>query len=136
MQEWLGNNDVLMYYAHNEGKTRIIERFIKTLKSKIYKKNMTANDSKSYHSYLNKLVNQYNITYHHSTIKKPLNAVSYALTENIESNPEAPKFKVTNIVRITKYEKIFNTVLKVGQEKYLLLILFYKLTLGYIKLKI
>ena len=97
---------------------------------------MTANDSKSYHSYLNKLVNQYNITYHHSTFKKPLNAVSYALTENIVSNPEAPKFKVTNIVRITKYEKIFNTVLKVGQEKYLLLILFYKLTLGYIKLKI
>ena len=97
---------------------------------------MTANDSKSYHSYLNKLVNQYNTTYHHSTIKKPLNAVSYALTENIESNPEAPKFKVTNIVRITKYEKIFSTVLKVGQEKYLLLILFYKLTLGYIKLKI
>ena len=97
---------------------------------------MTANDSKSYHSYLNKLLNQYNITYHHSTIKKPLNTVSYALTENIESNPEAPKFKVTNIVRITKYEKIFNTVLKVGQEKYLLLILFYKLTLGYIKLKI
>ena len=39
MQEWLGNNDVLMYYAHNEGKTRIIERFIKTLTSKIYKKN-------------------------------------------------------------------------------------------------
>ena len=110
MQEWIGNNDVLMYYAHNEGKTRIIERFIKTLKSKIYKKKMTANDSKSYHSYLNKLVNQYNITYHHSTIKKPLNAVSYALTENIESNPEAPKFKVANIVRITKYEKIFNTV--------------------------
>ena len=97
---------------------------------------MTANDSKSYHSYLNKLVNQYNITYHHSTIKKPLNAVSYNLTENIESNPEAPKFKVANIVRITKYEKIFNTVLKVGQEKYLLLILIYKLTLGYIKLKI
>ena len=97
---------------------------------------MTANDSKSYHSYLNKLVNQYNTTYHHSTIKKPLNAVSYALTEKIESNPEAPKFKVTNIVRITKYEKIFSTVLKVGQEKYLLLILFYKLTLGYIKLKI
>ena len=97
---------------------------------------MTANDSKSYHSYLNKLVNQYNTAYHHSTIKKPLNAVSYALTENIESNPEAPKFKVTNIVRITKYEKIFSTVLKVGQEKYLLLILFYKLTLGYIKLKI
>ena len=31
---------------------------------------MTANDSKSYISYLNKLVDQYNNTYHHSINKK------------------------------------------------------------------
>ena len=31
---------------------------------------MTANDSKSCLSYLNKLVNQYNNTYHHSIDKK------------------------------------------------------------------
>ena len=35
---------------------------------------MTANDSKSYLSYLNKLVDQYNNTYHHSINKKPINA--------------------------------------------------------------
>ena len=46
MQEWLDNNDILMYSTHNEGKSVIAERFIKTLKSKIYKK-MTANDNKS-----------------------------------------------------------------------------------------
>ena len=38
MQEWLDNNDVLMYSTHNEGKSVITERFIKTLKAKIYKK--------------------------------------------------------------------------------------------------
>ena len=38
MQEWLDNNDVLMYTLHNEGKSVIAERFIKTLKVKIYKK--------------------------------------------------------------------------------------------------
>ena len=43
----------------------IAERFIKTLKGKIYKK-ITANDSKSYLPYLNKLVDQYNNTHHHS----------------------------------------------------------------------
>ena len=32
MQEWLDNNDVLLYATHNEGKTVIAERFIKTLK--------------------------------------------------------------------------------------------------------
>ena len=37
-----------MCSTHNEGKSVIAERFIKTLKSKIYQKKMTANDSKSY----------------------------------------------------------------------------------------
>ena len=36
MQEWLENNDILLYSAHNEGKSVIAERFIKTLKAKIY----------------------------------------------------------------------------------------------------
>ena len=36
MQEWLDNNDILMYCTYNEGKSVIAERFIKTLKSKIY----------------------------------------------------------------------------------------------------
>ena len=48
-----------MYSTHNEGKSVIAERFIKTLKAKIYKK-MTSNDSKSYLASSNKLVDQYN----------------------------------------------------------------------------
>ena len=36
--EWLDNNDILMYSTHNENNSVLIsERFIKTLKSKIYK---------------------------------------------------------------------------------------------------
>ena len=35
---------------------------------------MTADDSKSYLTYLNKLVDQYNNTYHHSIDKKSINA--------------------------------------------------------------
>ena len=38
MREWLGNNDILMYSTHNEGKSVVAEKFIKTLKSRIYKK--------------------------------------------------------------------------------------------------
>ena len=38
MQDWLDDSDILMYSTHNEGKSVIAERFIKTLKSKIYKK--------------------------------------------------------------------------------------------------
>ena len=40
---------------------------------------MTANDSKYYLTYLNKLVDQQNNTYHHSIEKKPINADYFAL---------------------------------------------------------
>ena len=68
---------------------------------------MTVNDNKSYLSYLNKLVDPYNKTYHYS-INKPINADYSPLTEKIETNCKAPKFKVNDRVRITKYENIFS----------------------------
>ena len=55
---------------------------------------MTANDIKSYLSYLNKLVDQCNNTYHHSINKKPINADYSALIGKIETIPKAPKFVV------------------------------------------
>ena len=73
MQEWLDNNGILMYSTLNEGKSVIAERFIKTLKAKIYKI-MAANYNKSYLPYLNKLVDQYNNTYIILLIKKTINA--------------------------------------------------------------
>ena len=136
MREWFNNNDILMLSTHNEGKSVIAERFIKTLKSKIFKR-MAANGRKSYLSYLNKLVDEYNNTYHHFTKKKPINADYSALAENIETNPKATEFKVNDRMRITEYKNILVKVtLKNGQEKYLLSILFWKLILGHIKLKI
>ena len=69
MQKCLDNNNILMYFTQNKGKSVISGRFIKTLKSKTCKK-VTANDSKFYLSYVNKLVDQKNNTYHHSVIKK------------------------------------------------------------------
>ena len=98
MQEWLDNNDMLMYSTHNEGNLVVNEKFIKRLKTKIYKK-MTANNSKSYLSYLNILVNQYNNNYRHSIGKKLVNAEYSVLTEKIETNPKASKLKVNFRVR-------------------------------------
>ena len=69
---------------------------------------MTANDSKCSLSYFNKLVDQYNNTYHHSNNKKPISADYPALTKKIQYNPRAPKFEVNDRVRITKYKNIFS----------------------------
>ena len=51
---------------------------------------MTANDSKSYLGYLNKLVDVYNNTYHHSINMKIIDGDYCALSEKIETNPKAP----------------------------------------------
>ena len=66
---------------------------------------MTANDSKSYLPYFNKLAYQYNNTYHHSVNKNPMNANYSAWTEKVETNRKAPKFKVNDRIVITKYSK-------------------------------
>ena len=61
---------------------------------------MTIIDSKSYVGYFNKLVDQYyNIIV--QLVKKPIDA-DYSATEEIETNPKSPKFKVGDRVRITK----------------------------------
>ena len=63
MKSWLERNDIEICSTHNEEKSVIAERFIRTLENKIYKY-MT---SVSKHVYINKLddiVNKYNNTYH------------------------------------------------------------------------
>ena len=37
MKSWLEKNDIEMYSTYNEGKSVVAERFIRTLKIKIYK---------------------------------------------------------------------------------------------------
>ena len=69
---------------------------------------MTANNKKSYLHYSNKIVDQYNNTYHNSINKKPINADYSASTKNIGSYSKAPRFKVNDRVRITKYKNIFS----------------------------
>ena len=61
-----------MYLTHNEGKFAVAERFIRTLKKKIYKY-MISISKNVYTDKVDDIVNEYNYTYH-STIKmKPVN---------------------------------------------------------------
>ena len=94
---------------------------------------MTDNDSKVYLPYFNELVDQYNNNYHHSVNKKLIDADYSALTEIIETNPKACKLESELLSMKIFLAKI---TLKIGQEKYLLLILFWKLIFGLIKLQI
>ena len=71
-KKWLRDNDIVMYSTNNEGKSVVAERFIRTLKSKIYK-HMTSISKNVYIDKLDDIVNEYNNTYH--TIIKMLKII-------------------------------------------------------------
>ena len=60
-KKWLKDYDIEMHSIHNEGKSVVAERFIKTLKNKIYKY-MTAISKNVYIDKLDDIVNEYNNT--------------------------------------------------------------------------
>ena len=63
-----------MYSTYNEGKSVVAERFIRTLKNKLYTY-MTATDKNVYYNVLDDVVSKYNNT-KHSTIKmKPIDVI-------------------------------------------------------------
>ena len=66
-KKWLSDNDIFMYSTFNEGKSVVVERFIRTLKNKLYK-HMTATGKKVYYDVLDDVVTEYNNT-KNSTIK-------------------------------------------------------------------
>ena len=69
-KKWLKDNDIEIYSIHNEGKFVVAERFIRTLKTKIYKY-ITSVSKNVYIDKLDDIVGEYNNTYHR-TIKKKL----------------------------------------------------------------
>ena len=96
-----------MYSIYNEGKSVVAERFIRTLKNKIFK-HMTAVSKNVYFDVLDDIVNKYNNTVHRTIKMKPIDVTSDSYAEyNEDSNEKDPKFKVGDRVRISKYKKIF-----------------------------
>ena len=92
-----------MYSTNNEGKSVFAERFIRTLKSKIYKY-MTSISKNVYINKLNTIVNKYNNTYHTRIKMKPIDVKDNThINTNKEINYKDPKFKVGDYVRISKH---------------------------------
>ena len=69
-KKWFKDNDTEMYLIHNEGKYVVAERFIKTLKTKIYKY-MTSVSKIVYIDKLDAIVDEYNNAYHRTIKMKP-----------------------------------------------------------------
>ena len=74
-----------MYSTYNEGKSVAAERFIKTLKNKIYK-HITAVSKNVYFDVLNDIVKNYNNTFHRTIKMKPIDVKSDSYAQyNVDS---------------------------------------------------
>ena len=106
-KDFLKINNIEMYSTYNEGKTVVAERFIRTLKNKIFK-HTTAIPKNVYFDVLDDIVNKYNNTVHRTIKMKPIDVTSDSYAEyNEDFNKKDPKFKVGEHVRISKYKNIF-----------------------------
>ena len=85
-----------MYSAHNEGKSVVAERFIRTLKNKIYKY-MTSSSKNKHIDKLDDTVNEYNNAYHRTIKLKPI--------EVKDTYIDYIKFKVRMVI-ILEYQSI------------------------------
>ena len=106
-KKWLKDNDIEMYSIHNEGKSVVAERFIRTLKTKIYKY-MTSVSKNVYIDKLDDIVGEYNNAYHRTIKMKPVDVKDNTYVDSKEEfNDKDPKLKVGDHIRISKYKNIF-----------------------------
>ena len=101
-------NYIETYSAHNKRKSVVAERFIRTLKTKIYKY-MTSISKNMYIDKLDDIVDEYNNTYHWTS-----------KMESVDVNDKDSKFKISDHVRISKYKNIFaKGYTQIGLKKFL-----------------
>ena len=101
------DNHVAMYSTHNEEKSVVAEKFIRTLKNNICR-HMTSITKSVYIDKLDDIVNEYNNTYHRTIKMKPIDVKdNTCINIGKEIDDRDPKFEVGDHVRISKYKNIF-----------------------------
>ena len=98
-----------MHSTNNEGKSVVAERFIRTLKTKIYKY-MTSISKNVYIDKLDDIVNEYNNTYHRTIKRKRADVKDNAY---IDSNKEV------NDVDQNSKKPLLKDIIQIGLKKYL-----------------
>ena len=121
LKDFLKRNNIKIYSTYNEGKSVVAERFIRTLKNKIFK-DMTAIQQNIYFDVLNDIVNKDKNTVHKTIKMKPIEVTDNYYAES----DEHPNKKILNLKLVTVLEfqnmKTFllMNILQIGQKKFLL----------------
>ena len=97
-KKWLKDNDTEMYSIQNEGKSVVAERFIRTLKTKIYKY-MTSISENVYIDKLDDIVDECNNIYHRTIKIKPADVKdnTYIDSTELHSYKEVNDKKILNL---------------------------------------
>ena len=111
-QNLMKQHNINHYHTFSNKKATIVERFNRTLKSRMWKK-FTELNSQNWLDILDDLIKEYNASYH-TTIKRAPNEVNKSneamireLLEKPKTQPTKPKFKIGDIVRISRAKGIF-----------------------------
>ena len=112
LKDLLEKNGIHMYSTENEEKSSVVERWNRTIKSKMWKQ-FTVQGNTMYLDMLPKILKQYNNTKHSSIKMTPVEAskksnegtVYFNLYGDTETLKHKPKFKVGDKVRISKYKR-------------------------------
>ena len=114
MKDLLDKNEITLYPTENEEKSSVVERWNRTIKTKMWKQ-FTIQSNTQYLDILPKILKQYNTK--HSSMKMTPTEASQKKNEGIvyfdlysDTKPSSkPKFKVGDKVRISKYKrKVFD----------------------------
>ncbi|GFY27985.1 putative uncharacterized transposon-derived protein F54H12.3 [Trichonephila clavipes] len=113
VQNYLKNLNV-NFFTNNETKASIVERFNRTLKTKMWKY-FTEFNTKNYIDVIDKLIHSYNHSYHRSIKMEPVSVSRHNRKQVLKNlygglrneKPKAPRFKIGDIVRINKQKLHF-----------------------------
>lgn len=105
-----------VYHTFSEHKSAVIERFNRTLKTRLYYK-LHKHKTTKWLDYLPKIVREYNHTIHHTTGMKPYKAIKkeaelleqqeYRIKKYGEKFSDKPKFQLGDVVRLSKTKGVF-----------------------------
>ena len=112
-----------MYSVYNEGKSIASERFIRTLKNKVFKY-MTGISKNVYFDMLDDIVGKYNDTVHKTIKMKPIDVTDDFYAEyNENSNKKIPNLTLVTMLEFQNIKTfLLKHMLQIGRKKFLLLV--------------
>lgn len=105
----MNKNDINHYSTYSVIKAAIVERVIRTIKNKLFKM-FSLNGNYKWILIISKIVDDYNNTKHSTINMKPIqvsNKTKLNVFNNLKIIYKKTKFKVGDVVRISKYKSLF-----------------------------